>query len=1440
MSQMSFRTRDFDIEDPGLLLRLFEANVRERGDSLALIDGDERLSFAALDAKANSIAASIFSRAPAARLIGVHLPPGSDAVACVIAALKLGGAYLPLDPEHPDARNRYIVEAARPGLVVSESTWDAGAAVTSCRVLAEGGEKALTDPQHDPLLKVVFTSGSTGDPKGVRIPKRALVNRLAWMQDEYPLGEGDVVLLQKPLVLVAAAVEVFQGLAAGVPTVIAARNVVRDPALLWDLLREESVSHVLASPAFWSGLVDHAESTGESLPALRFASTSAEPMPVGLARRWLAAFPGIPFLNLYGSTECSSNALAFDIRDLATGDKVVPIGQALRNVRVSIRDESHAPVEKGVVGEMFISGACLAMGYLEDALTRRCFTTEPVTGDTILHTGDLVYERGDGNIVLVGRSDNRLNIDGYRIEPEEIEQALLAHPSVRECAVAMVNGRLTAYVVGDSCAAADLRAFLEPTLPQYMLPRAWATLVRLPRNAAGKVDRKSLPLPPAIAPDTAGYRAASSPLEELVATIWSDVLGTARAGMDDDFHLAGGSSVQAARILARLRGATGARVSYEAFMTNSTPAGIAETLREQMNGSEAEGVATAWLELQRDGGDASRARYRAALEARGLDDDLELPAPTAALSFGQASLWFFQKLRPESPTYNLAYAYRLRGGFSVAALRAALYDILAANENLRSAFVDRDGRPEVLIRPVKDCKPAIPVDRLGAGEAQDYVDRCARRPFDLAAEPLLRGHVGEISPEDHLLVIVVHHIVFDGWSRRLLLNQLEAGYRRHLSEEADAPAQQGAPYRAFPELQRRWVESAEGQASLAWWRNALSGLAEPVTLPPDRERPATHPHSGRKAVQYLDQALSDRLDSVARAMQTTPFAVLLTGFKLLLKAQGVDDLAVGVPVANRERPEFERTIGYFVNTAVVRSAYEDGMTVEEAVRREAGCVNEALDHGAYPFDRLVSELSVKRSLAYNPLYQLIFNMLGEAWDSLALEGAETEIMSADNGGSQVDVSIAARRSGKGYSLTWEYCDALYEPRSVEAWQARYLRTLEQMIVDPARPLSAVLAAVSEADREQRKVMSDASRDSRLERLRKAREARAGSRASSLQISRGRRRVISDEAATDEEKIFDDLDMIRISPAVRGLDAVSWAEENASSIRQKLIECGGILFRGFDIADGKEFERFFHAACGNLNEYTHRVTKRTQAGDSFVYTSTDHPKTLDLSLHNETSYTKQWPAQIGFFCETPSAVGGQTPVADSRKVLAALPEELRERFAEKQLLYMRNSGNSIELPWQETFQTDDRGDVEAYCDSHDMQYEWKPDGQLRTFQQCQVMARHPVTGDEVWFNQAHMMHRSAYAPGVIERMFPDTPDDHLPFNVFFADRSPIPDADIARINAVYQENARAFDWEKGDVMILDNMLMAHGRRPFDGPRRILVAMSGTIDAADAALPASDGA
>jgi amino acid adenylation domain-containing protein len=1416
------------------------ARVESAGSAVALVQDDSRITFQELSDRADAIMGGLAAHCPCPPVVGIHLAPGIDSVATILAVMKLGGSYVPLDPDHPQARNQLIVDQIRPGVVVSDEKWTSCSSMLSGRQLMSSTPSIPTHIEHDPVLNIVFTSGSTGQPKGVRILKRSLVNRLAWMEEAYPFRHGDVALLHKPLSLVAAAVEVFQGLVAGIPTVIASRSIARDPPALWELLKRESVSHVLASPAFWSGIVEHAETTGDTLPTLRFATTSAEPIFTSLARRWLRCFPSVPFLNLYGSTECSSNAVAFDIRELRPNDSAVPVGRAIRGVQVTVRNPSLELVVPGSIGELCVSGACLAAGYLEESVSQQAFVQD---GETrLLRTGDLVYERDDGHLVLVGRNDNRVNVNGYRVEFEEVERVLFSYPGVEACAVALAphpaNG-LVGYIVGREWSVGALRSHLEARLPGYMVPRYWVSLAQLPRNAAGKLDRWSLP-PPNTDRQELGIplRAASSPLQKLIVQAWCDVMGFSKAGMDDDFVAYGGTSIQAARILGQLLSAMRVRIPYASFMAEATPLGLENAVVGQLGETLANDIAAAWSEKQARGDERAGSRYSAVLANAGLEPPAELPDTTDALSFGQSSLWFFQQLRPESAAYNLAYAYRLRGPLALPALGAAINDVIAANESLRSAFVEANGKPIASVAPPHSCPVELATTQISEPDIRSFIDSCAAQPFDLRSAPLIRGALGRFADDDHVLVIVVHHIVFDGWSRRILLNQIAEQYWRRVCGDWQALTGDGFSYRAFPEMQRRWMDSRPAAVSLAFWREQLRGVAAPLPLPTDYPRPGTHTNTGHKIVHELEPSISSRIDAFARERRTTPFVVLLSAFKLLLFAKQVEDLVVGVPFANRDRPEFDSTIGYFVNTVIVRTRYDESMTVAQLLETENDAVNAAISHGSYPFDRLVSDLAVPRSLAFNPLCQVIFNLLGDEWDTLSLNGIQSDVLMADNGGSQVDLSVAARRSGGGYSMTWEYCDALFSNDTVRAWQKAYEQILNELTVEPDRIVSRVLQRLRELAHARNQMEIDIARTSRIERLRHARAPTTGAAKSSPEISIRKRRVISEAALTKEEPLFGDLTMLKIEPSVRGLEPVAWAGEHAATIRAKLLACGGILFRGFGIGDGTTFEGFFRAICGQLNEYSHRVTKRTQVSDSFVYTSTDHPKTLNLALHNETSYTKKWAAQIGFYCDTPSNVGGQTPVADSRKVLAALPRDLVERFSRKQLLYMRNSGNAIELTWQETFQANDRSEVEEYCKSHEMEFEWKPDGQLRTFQRCHVLARHPSTGDPVWFNQAHLMHRSAYPPGVIERMFPGSPDDELPFNVFFADRTPIPDADIALIHYAFQSQAREFDWQRGDVMILDNMLMAHGRRPFDGSRRILVAMSGVHTAHETALAPGD--
>lgn len=1088
-------------ENPGLLVRLFMANVEFAGSRLALVQDGARLTFSELNERVDQVVAGLRHDFPDSPIVGVHLAPSIEAVVTILAVMKLGGTYVPLEPEHPKARNQAILEAAKPDVIVSGEDWLTQAPSRAYKELMSAERPSQVDVTHDPVLKIVFTSGSTGQPKGVEILKRSLANRLAWMEESYPFQSSDVLLIQKSLALVAAAVEVFQGLVAGVPTVIASRSTTRDPAALFELLERESVSHVLGSPAFWLGLVEHVESSGKTLAALRFATTSAEPISADLARRWLRCFPSVPFLNLYGSTECSSNAIAFDIRELRDTDRSVPIGRAIRNVKTSIRheDEHLGPAESGSIGELCIGGDCLAAGYLDEKLTRQCFLSDPETGERMLRTGDLAYEREDGNIVLVGRSDNRVSVSGFRVELEEVERALGTHAKVTECAVACMpedRDGLVGYIVGSDWDVAELRSHLQIYLPTYMLPQYWVSVARLPRNDAGKLDRLALPIPGMDRPEIGiSLRPASTPLEELVAHVYCEVLGFTKAGMDDDFHAFGGSSVQAAQILGRLRSAVQAYIPFTEFMAEATPAGLARLVSAKLGEKMANDIAQAWTTMKATKDELSVKRYEDLRTNLNLDSGIDLPAPNDNLSFGQNSLWFFQQLRPESAAYNLPFAYRLSGPLRLDALRAAINDVVADNESLRSSFVEKDGEPIVMVRSKDSCEVDVTSEEITEQGIKTFIDDHASEPFDLARAPLLRASIGSIGRDDNVLVLVVHHVVFDGWSRRVLLDQITANYLYHVQGTRQTTVEP-VPYRSFSALQRSWMDSEEASSSLSFWREKLGDVDAPIQLPTYGPRPATHPYTGCKLVQRLDPDLSARIDSFARQVRSTPFVALLVGIKLLLMSKQIEDLIVGVPFVNRGRPEFESTIGYFVNMVVVRTRYDKTMSVGELIELETVAVNEAVSHGSYPFDRLVSDLSVPRSLSYNPIYQVIFNLLGDEWDELSLNGVNAEVLTADNGGSQVDLSIAARRNSGTFTLTWEYCDVLFSTEDIASWQTEYSKILDEMTANPTLEITNLLNSVGELAQQRSKEASAASRVSRIKRLRRA-------RSSSLEISPAR-------------------------------------------------------------------------------------------------------------------------------------------------------------------------------------------------------------------------------------------------------------------------------------------------------------------------------------------------
>ncbi|HEV7784598.1 MAG TPA: condensation domain-containing protein, partial [Thermoanaerobaculia bacterium] len=785
--------------------------------------------------------------------------------------------------------------------------------------------------------------------------------------------------------------------------------------------------------------------------SLRRLFCGGEAFPGGLQRRF-AARHGAEMHNLYGPTEAAIDAAHWTCRP-DDAPAVLPLGQPLSNVRVYVVSPHLVPVPRGVAGELCIGGRGLARGYLgRPGLTAERFVPDAHsgrTGERLYRTGDLARHRADGALEFLGRVDQQIKIRGYRIEMGEIEASLARHPAVAQAAVAVRSDergdRLIAYAVlrGASVEPAELRAFLAGSLPEPMVPVAVVVLPSLPVLPSGKLDRSALPEPPDTAAAGAGKEAPRNLTEELLVGIWSDVLGAAGIGIRDSFFDLGGHSISATQMTARVRAAFGVDLTLRTFFDRPTVAELAET-----------------VEAARRAGLA-----RDTPPIAPVPRDLPLP-----LSFAQRRLWFLDRLQPGNAAYNIGLAFRLVGRLNLAALAAALNAVVRRHEVLRSSFPEDNGEPVQVAAAELDV-PLPLVDLRGLPEAdrgglvQRLASSSSALSFDLAHGPLVRALAVRTADAEHTAILVLHHIVTDGWSTGILLREIAELYRAAVQRLPAALPELPIQYADFAQWQREWLRGEELEAQLAYWRERLADLPV-LQLPTDHPRPALQTFRGATQPVLLPAATVERLTALGRRHAATLFMGLVAAFDLLLARHGGSrDIAIGFPVAGRTRPEVEGLIGLFVNTLVLRTDLTGAPGLERVIQRVQKEVLAASAYQDLPFERLVESLRLDRDLSQNPLFQVMLILQDRPRRELEIEGLTLSALPVQTGTAKFDLSLDLVETANGLVGALEYNADLFEAATMERWARHFANLLEAGLAAPAVPFPE-LALLDEGERRQ--------------------------------------------------------------------------------------------------------------------------------------------------------------------------------------------------------------------------------------------------------------------------------------------------------------------------------------------------------------------------------------
>ncbi len=1057
----------------GGIAALFEAQARRTPDAIAISYVDTSLSYAAIEARANQLAHYLRTRGVGPDvLVGLGVERSPTLIIALLAIIKAGGAYLPLDPDYPSERLRFMLSDARPRVVLTTpSSYAAMQAVLNdldqpldLIDLVQAQVQIASQPRStlgsnvgvDQLAYVMYTSGSTGRPKGVAIPQRGVL-RLVQNADYATFAAGEIFLQLAPIAFDASTFEIWGSLLNGARLVL---YPTQQPALdeLGQALQRYGITTLWLTAGLFHLMVEEELASMRGLRQLLAGGDVLSPTHV---QKVVQGLPTTRLINGYGPTESTTFSCCAPLTIADCQGQSLPIGGPIANTQVYILDSQQQPVPIGVAGELYIGGDGLARGYLKRPdLTAERFVPNPfaqpgTAGSRLYKTGDLVRWRATGTIEFLGRADHQVKLRGFRIELGEIEQRLSEHPQVQTAAVLLREDRpgekrLVAYIslhagqsVSDAASdhlQAELRQFLQDRLPSYMIPAAFVLLAELPLNPNGKVDRRALP-PPEQSSSARTATVRLTPLEELLASIWQSLLGHTQLGPDDDFFLCGGHSLLATQLQARIRDLFQIALPLRTIFEAPTLRGLAEQIAAARR-TESLADNSAIVPVARDG---------------------LLPA-----SFAQQRLWVIDRIQPNSPAYNIPLALRLRGPLDHAALAASLSDLFARHETLRSNLVLQDDQVVQLIWPATSfclSSDELPTE-MGEAALEQYVTAEALRPFNLATEPLCRVQLLRHSPDDHTLLITLHHSIADGWSLGVLWRDLAACYNARVSVQVPTLAPLPVQYADFAVWQRQTLQGSVLATQLAYWREQLQGAPLRLDLPSDHPRPAIQSMRGATLEFAVPPALTAALRRMSQQEGCTLFMTLLAAFATLLyRLSGQGDILIGTPVANRQRRELEAIIGFFVNTLVMRTLPGRAHSFRSLLQQLRVTALGAYDHQDLPFERLVEELQPERSLSHHPLCQVMFALQNTPDAPIALHGLSVEPLAMKQQIAKFDLALALQEQGEGLSGTLEYSSDLFLEVTAARLVARF-QTLLASIVDNADQPLEQLALLPLAEQQQ--------------------------------------------------------------------------------------------------------------------------------------------------------------------------------------------------------------------------------------------------------------------------------------------------------------------------------------------------------------------------------------
>ncbi len=1047
----------------------FENQAARAPDSTALIFEDCRLTYRELNERANQLAHHL--RKCGARpevLVAICAEPSFGMLVAILAVLKAGAGYLPLDPGYPPDRLEFMLEDSQAPILITQASLKASLASFSGIMfcldsdwpsVAEAPRENLSaDATVENVAYVIYTSGSTGKPKGV-VVTHANVARLMTATDHwFGFGSADTWTLFHSFAFDFSVWEIWGPLLYGGRLVIVPRLTAKSPKQFHQLLIEHQVTVLNQTPSAFRSLIDvDLQSTGTGQLALRYVIFGGEALEFKTLLPWIERHGSAPALiNMYGITETTVHVTYFKILSdcIDEGTRSL-IGRPIPDLRVYVLDENLKPMPIGVPGELYVGRARRgARGYLNrPELTEQRFLPDPFQSDSggrIYKTGDLARFSADGNLQYLGRIDHQVKIRGFRIELGEIEAVLSRHSSVRDCVVILReytpdDQRLVAYIglrEDRQISDIELRNLVKTHLPEYMVPSAYVQMAALPLTSNGKVNRKALPAPEFGGAKTDAYEPPESPVQATLAGIWEGLLRRPGIGLTDNFFLLGGHSLLATQMVSRIDRVFRVEIPLRAIFEEPVLKAIAARIED----------------LQRD---------RLGLNLPALEPvPRDRPIP---LAFAQQRLWFLDQMDPLQANYNMPWRVRLRGALNVPVLEAALNEIARRHEALRTRFATLGDEPvQVVERFVPFTLEVSDIGELPATQAEEKARELASveaaLPFDLMNGPVFRVRLIRLGAEDHVLVLTIHHIVSDGWSMTLLRRELAAIYTAFLKGAPSPLEELPVQYPDYTFWQRRILSGERLEKQLGYWKKSLDGAPLVLELPTDRPRPAVETFRGANHVVLIPKDLLENLRALSHREGATLFMTLLSAFSVLLgRYSGQSDIVIGSPIAGRHRLETENLIGFFVNTLVLRTNQTGNPTFSQLLNQVRETTLGAYAHQDLPFERLVEELQPERDQSRNPVFQVMMILQNMPGNTQGMRDVKSESFGDSNLVSKFDLTLIASEHPAGLRTTFEYNTDLFDATTIERMAEHFRTLLGGVVQRPGTPVSE-LPLLTENDR----------------------------------------------------------------------------------------------------------------------------------------------------------------------------------------------------------------------------------------------------------------------------------------------------------------------------------------------------------------------------------------